>query len=123
MAMRVRTYVGVWVGAFAALIIFLILFRAILLPFVAGMAAAYFLDPIADKLERRGLSRTLATTLITISFLILVAAIFVLLVPLLQQQIVELITNMPAYFNAVRGWIEPMVNRWVTEIEIGRAHV
>jgi len=44
----------------------------------------------------------------------------VLLVPLLQQQIVELITNMPAYFNAVRGWIEPMVNRWVTEIEPGQ---
>ena len=120
MAMRARTYIGVWVGVLAALIILLILFRSILLPFVAGMAAAYFLDPLADKLERRGMSRTLATTLITIAFLIVVALLFVFLVPLLQQQVVELLANLPSYFNAIRGWIEPMLQQWATQIEPGQ---
>ena len=39
--------------------------RDVLLPFVAGMAIAYFLDPACDKLEEMGLSRVLATSLIT----------------------------------------------------------
>ena len=38
--------------------LFLYMFSDILLPFVAGMALAYFLDPVADRLERLGLSRT-----------------------------------------------------------------
>lgn len=118
--MRARTYVGVWVGVLAALIVTLLLFRSILLPFVAGMAAAYFLDPVADKLERNGMSRTFATTIITIAFLIVVALVLVFLVPLLQQQVVELLTNLPSYFNAIRGWIEPMLQQWASEIEPGR---
>ena len=36
--------------------------------FVVGMAIAYFLDPVADKLEQKGLSRTLATTAIIAAF-------------------------------------------------------
>ena len=31
---------------------------------VAGMVLAYFLDPVADRLQRFGLSRTLATVII-----------------------------------------------------------
>ena len=34
----------------------LILFRDILLPFLVGMAAAYLLDPAADRLQRLGLA-------------------------------------------------------------------
>ena len=33
----------------------------VLLPFVLGGAIAYFLDPVADRLERLGLSRVAAT--------------------------------------------------------------
>ena len=32
----------------------------VLLPFVAGMALAYLLDPLADRLERLGVSRLVA---------------------------------------------------------------
>ena len=42
--------------------------RGILLPFVAGMAIAYLLDPVCDRLEAWGLSRTLATTVLTVLF-------------------------------------------------------
>ena len=37
------------------LLIGLFLFREILLPFLVGMAAAYLLDPAADRLQRLGL--------------------------------------------------------------------
>ena len=50
-----------WLGVLAFFIVFLYVFSSILLPFIAGMAIAYFLDPVADRLERLGLSRMPAT--------------------------------------------------------------
>ena len=47
-----------------------------LLPFVAGMAIAYFLDPVADRLEQFGAPRWLAATCVLLFFvLILVLAV------------------------------------------------
>ena len=47
----------------AALLFFVALWYvgSVLLPFLVGGAVAYFLDPVADRLERWGLSRALAT--------------------------------------------------------------
>ena len=56
-----RRQIIFWVMATAILGIFIYLFSEILLPFVAGMVLAYFLDPVADKLQRAGLSRAAAT--------------------------------------------------------------
>ena len=44
-----------------ALILVLWLLSRILLPFIAGLVLAYFLDPVADALERLGLPRLAAT--------------------------------------------------------------
>ncbi len=49
-----KRYIFFWLGVFIVFVVFLWFFRSILLPFVAGMALAYFLDPVADWLERRG---------------------------------------------------------------------
>ena len=38
-----------WMAFLAGFIAFLYVFSSILLPFLAGMAIAYFLDPVADK--------------------------------------------------------------------------
>ena len=50
----------------------------VLLPFVAGAALAYLLDPVADRLQRLGLGRLGATLLILVLFVL----VFVLLRPL-----------------------------------------
>ena len=42
-------------------------FSPILLPFIAGLVLAYFLDPVADALQRLGLSRLAAALLIVIA--------------------------------------------------------
>ena len=41
-----------WIGAFVLLVLGLWLLSDILLPFIAGLVLAYFLDPVADALER-----------------------------------------------------------------------
>ena len=49
--MTIRQRVFSWVGAFAVFVGFIMLFESILLPFLVGLAVAYFLDPICDWLE------------------------------------------------------------------------
>ncbi|RUY76008.1 AI-2E family transporter, partial [Mesorhizobium sp. M7A.F.Ca.CA.001.10.2.1] len=59
-----RRQIFFWLAGAALLALFLYVFSAILLPFVAGMVLAYFLDPVADRLQRLGLSRFMATVVI-----------------------------------------------------------
>ena len=55
---RFRRQIRFWTITAIVLAVLLYVFSAILLPFVAGMVLAYFLDPVADRLQRLGLSRT-----------------------------------------------------------------
>lgn len=65
-------------------------------PFLAGGAVAYFLDPLADRLERAGLSRTLATSVISTVALLIVILLVLAIIPLLIQQLNALIAATPA---------------------------
>ena len=62
----------IWLLALMVSVSLLFFVSSILMPFVAGLAVAYFLDPLADKLEGFGLSRTIATVCIITSFFIIV---------------------------------------------------
>jgi predicted PurR-regulated permease PerM len=57
MALPVRDQVKYWGIAAAAALVVLWVLGDVILPFVLGAAAAYFLDPVADRLERMGLGR------------------------------------------------------------------
>ncbi|WP_306118649.1 MULTISPECIES: AI-2E family transporter [unclassified Roseitalea] len=91
-----------WLGALALFIVFLYIFRSILLPFLAGFALAYFLDPIADFLERRGSSRLVATILILVAFILVFALALVSIVPTLVGQFAEFIDRFPEYLARLR---------------------
>lgn len=82
--------------------LFFYIFRGILLPFVLGMAMAYFLDPIADWMVRRGLSRLAASILILFSFVVLFALFLLVLVPVVGVQIAGFIERLPTYLQALQ---------------------
>ena len=107
--MTVERHVRFWLIGLAVFLIALYLLRGILLPFVAGMAVAYLLDPLCDRLEGWGLSRTLATTALTILFLLIAVAAVLLLIPLLAGQVIELLRNVPDYIEALRGQVARLV--------------
>jgi predicted PurR-regulated permease PerM len=88
-----------WLGGLGCFLLALYLLRSILLPFVAGMAIAYLLDPFAGRLEKLGMSRTWATIAMTLTFLVLVVAALVLLVPMLQDQLLGFMQRVPGYVN------------------------
>lgn len=101
--MTIERHLRFWLIGLAVFLAALFLLRGVLLPFVAGMAVAYLLDPICDRLESWGLSRTLATTVLTVAFLILGLAAFLLLVPVLAGQAVSLLERLPGYVETLRG--------------------
>ena len=49
-----------WLGLLVAFALVLWLVRDVLLPFLLGMAIGYLLNPLIDRLERRGISRAAA---------------------------------------------------------------
>jgi predicted PurR-regulated permease PerM len=85
--------------------------RGILLPFVAGMAVAYCLDPVCDWLERMKISRTWATAIVTVVFALIFVLLILLLVPLIYQQTIALAENMPRYVQAITEALAPLVER------------
>ncbi len=85
------------------------LLRSVLLPFVAGMAVAYLLDPVCDRLEKWKLSRTWATTIVTIAFLLVCVIILLILVPAIISQIATLIERAPVYLSAIQREIGELI--------------
>lgn len=87
--------IAFWVGVLAVLVFALWLLSSILLPFAAGLILAYFLDPLVDQLEERRVPRGIATFVVLILSLMTFFLVLLLLVPLLQSQVVELIQRIP----------------------------
>lgn len=98
-----------WLIGLAVFAAALWLLRDILLPFVAGMAVAYFLDPLADRLQRLGASRLWATTIITGGFVVILILSLVLLVPVLQVQVGEFVGNIPGTLDRLVERAQPIL--------------
>ena len=77
----------------------------ILLPFVLGFALAYFLDPLADRLEAVGVRRSLATLTITVIVGLALLTTLAFGLPVLAQQISMLIAALPGYISDVQVWL------------------
>jgi len=98
-----------WLVGLGLLLIAVYLLRGILLPFVAGMALAYLLDPLCDRLQRWGCSRVAATVAVTTCFVLAAAAAVVLVVPLVHGQIVDLAERLPGYLDSLQRRLEPLL--------------
>lgn len=92
-----------WLVTMAVLVLFLYVFRSILLPFLAGLALAYFMDPVADFLERRGLSRLAATIVILLGFIVLFIIALMVIVPVLATQAAEFAERLPGYLAQLQS--------------------
>ena len=117
--MSVDRRIGFWFASLAVFLLFMFVFSPILLPFVAGMALAYMLDPVADWFERSGFSRVAATLTILILFIISFAAFFILVVPILVNQVATLVADVPSYVKRIEVLIESvMTSSWAQSLGV-----
>ncbi|WP_299641753.1 AI-2E family transporter [uncultured Ruegeria sp.] len=106
MALPVKDQLRYWSVVAAVFVLILWALGDVLLPFVIGGAIAYFLDPVADRLERLGLSRMAATAIITVVGVLGFVLAILMVVPALITQLLDLIDVLPDLFKQLRGFIE-----------------
>lgn len=113
--MSFRRQMQFWLLALIAFILFMTVFSSVMLPFVAGMAVAYLLDPVCDYLERHGFGRLWATLIILFGFVLVLILFFLMLVPLLGNQFVEFVNKLPELVKGLQGLItENFGNRLIS---------
>jgi predicted PurR-regulated permease PerM len=96
--------------AIAAVICYLLwLLAPVLMPFAVAGMLAYLGDPLADRLERLGLGRTLAVSIVFIVLILVFAGALLLLIPLISRQIENLAQNMPRYIEWGRDSAIPWI--------------
>jgi predicted PurR-regulated permease PerM len=95
MALPIRDQLKYWGIAAAVIMVALWFTGDVLMPFLLGGAIAYFLDPVADRLEALGLSRRSATAIITVIGLLIFVIMALLVVPTLVNQAISLFETAP----------------------------
>ncbi len=105
-----------WALAIAAFALVLWLLRDILLPFVAGVAIAYLLDPLANRIERLGVSRLIAALLIVGMFVLALLVLVVLIAPILGNQLSALIAKLPDYVAKLQALATDPNRPWLSKI-------
>jgi len=95
MALPVSTQLRYWSIAAAVFFVVLWFLGDVILPFVVGGALAYFLDPVADRLENLGLGRLLATIVISVVGVLTFVLLALLVIPTLVAQAAQLADSAP----------------------------
>jgi predicted PurR-regulated permease PerM len=103
-----------WLVAAVVLILALWLLSDILLPFVVGLVIAYLLTPIADRLERFGVNRLIASLLLVTVVVLAFVLMILLVAPLLGGQLVSFIDNVPGYIAKLQKLVSD--RPWVQEL-------
>ena len=98
-----------WLGAAAIFLLLLWLLNDILLPFVVGIVVAYFLDPAVLRLQRLGMSRTWATTTVTILALLAAVGASMAILPPLFGQVQGLIVQAPQFALKAIMQVQPLI--------------
>src|ERR671912_351404 len=99
-----------WVAMAAVFLLTLWLLNDVLLPFVVGIVVAYFLDPVVARLQRLRMSRTWATTAVTIVAVLLTIGVAMAILPPLFGQLQALIVSLPDVTVKLAARVMPLID-------------
>jgi predicted PurR-regulated permease PerM len=83
----------------------------VLTPFAVAAMFAYLFDPVTGWLQRRGMSRNVAVTIVFIGLNLILIAVLLLLVPYLQRQISAFFQHLPDWLR----WFRDVALPWLNE--------
>jgi predicted PurR-regulated permease PerM len=114
--MAFNRQVTFWVAALAVLVALLWLLSEILLPFVAGMALAYLLDPIARRAERLGIGRAVSALFVITSVIVALVVVTMLVGPILVAQFASLVDWLPGYLARLQELVADSGRPWLMKL-------
>jgi predicted PurR-regulated permease PerM len=88
---------------------FIWLFNGVLMPFVVGIALAYMLNPLVERMARYKIPRWAAAFIILFVFLFSALIALLFAVPVLIREMFDFIQLLPAMFNKGQEWIATTV--------------
>ena len=77
----------------------------ILAPLFIGFIIAWLFSPLVNILNKKGMSRMLASTIVYIAFIAFLVLFFWVFIPIIYKEINELITTLPGIMNKITEWI------------------
>jgi predicted PurR-regulated permease PerM len=105
-----------WVAALVVLLGALWLLADILLPFVAGMALAYLLDPIARSAGRLGIGRAVSALIVITLVIVVLVVVAMLVAPVLSHQLTAFVDNLPGYLTRLQSLVSDPSRPWLSKI-------
>ncbi len=86
------------------------LLSPILAPFLAAAILAYIFDPLVDKLESRGLSRSIGTVVAVLLLLLSVVVLMLIVLPLFYKEFGQLAEGIPGFIEKLKTDVIPWIN-------------
>jgi predicted PurR-regulated permease PerM len=114
--MTLQRQVLFWIAALVFFIALIWLLHGVLLPFVAGMALAYLLDPIANRIEKLGVNRAMATFAMILGLVVVLAVLAILIVPVIANQASAMIDNLPDYSARFQTLVNTHAKPWLDKL-------
>ena len=114
--MSARGQLFFWTGAVAVFCLMVWALAPVLLPFVVGMAIAYLLDPVVDRLDRRGISRPFGTALIMAGAVLALLIVGLALFPMLREQVLALGQALPDLIDRAQAAGRNLVDSVMAEL-------
>jgi len=99
-----------WVLGAALVIVFALRWLgSALTPFLIGAALAYLGTPVVNRLHTRGVPRAVSTLLVILFIGLLLAALFFVLIPLVQGEVVTITRRIPELFTQFTARVAPIL--------------
>ena len=114
--MKVPRPTVLWIATVAAVLAAVVLLREILLPFVAGIALAYLLDPLVNRLHGIGVNRSLAALGIIGLFYVGLVAALAVTIPVVGAEVATLIDKLPEYVGQLQDFMADPKRPWLRKI-------
>ena len=102
-----------WLIAVALCGWLMFLLAPVLTPFIASGLLAYMGDPLADRLQKMGLPRTLAVVVVFLSTFLMLALLVLLIGPLVKTQIAALFDALPEIARQLEQVWLPTIMNWL----------
>lgn len=108
-----RTYRYLFLATLTGFILyFLYLIRELFLPFILAIVLVYLLNPLVDRMEKRGSPRVTAILILYLGVIIVVLSMLMYGVPRMVKQLEELVESIPAYTDQVEGIVRDIQQRF-----------
>lgn len=106
-----------WLAGIFAIGYIVNLLSPVLTPFIAAALLAYVADPLADRFESYGLPRAVAVMVVFLITLLMLAAMILLIVPLVRAQAGALLEVLPRYVRFVETNWMPFISSYLPKAD------